>query len=339
MHRPHRFDPPWIDFFTRPCPWFTKQLKTFPQFSRLPRELQLTIWEFAVPCRQIVCLSYPASLSDNDDDFSEEPFEIRLRYSRPGMLRACYDARVAGLRHFTPAFKSYLPSPVRFNFDRDYMELNIEMVEWIAHTHREKQSPLIETPLVKNLAVSVPRQLTAEDVVLICRYFTGLESLLINEAELDRSRPAAGYPCTFSPKAANFIARHRWGELRRIIMRPKLEKWVPPVLIIGTDTQWAWHALNFSWVVCRPVDHVDSMDWQPTITTPSLEYVPRLAAVSGPSSALTVPNDTTTDRLLEEYVQEHYNIRSWVFEDISIRFRVLDAKSGLDFEKDWPGRR
>ena len=127
------------------------------------------IWELAEPCRQVVCLSYPAPLTEDTVDFPDVPFQIRLRYSRPGMLRACYEARVAGLKHFTPAFESYLPAPIRFRHDHDYLELDIGMVEWIAYTHREKRLPLVEPPKVQCLAVSLPRQMKAEDVVLICR--------------------------------------------------------------------------------------------------------------------------------------------------------------------------
>ncbi|PVH79462.1 hypothetical protein DL98DRAFT_631316 [Cadophora sp. DSE1049] len=346
MHRPYKFDPPWIDFFTRPCPWFKKQLKSFPQFLRLPRELQLIIWELAVPCRQVVCLSYPASLSEDNSNLSDEPSEIRLRYSRPGMLRACYDARVAGLKQFTLAFESYLPSPVRFNFDRDYLELDVDMVEWIAHTHREKRLPLVEPPKVEYLAVSLSRQLRAEDVVLICRYFTGLRVLLVNEPEPNRMVPTGGVPCTFFQKDANFIARHRWTDLRKSIVRPirgvrpKLDKWTPPILVIGTDTQWAQHALKAFNINYGPnADPVDSMDWQPTIGIPSLEYVPRLETVRGPMSAVTIANKKTLNSALIGDLKDHMRIRSWVFEDSSLRFRVLDSKSGLDYDKwDWPGR-
>ncbi|KAH7407233.1 hypothetical protein BKA64DRAFT_742901 [Cadophora sp. MPI-SDFR-AT-0126] len=346
MHRPYKFDPPWIDFFTRPCPWFKKQLKSFPQFPRLPRELQLMIWELAVPCRQVVCLSYPSSGSETNTNLSNEPFEIRLRYSRPGMLRACYDARVAGLKKFTLALESYLPSPVRFNFDRDYLELDIGLVEWIAHTHRETRLPLDDPPKVKHLAVSFSRQMTAEDVVLICRYFTRLRVLLINELEPNRMVPTGGLPYLFSQKDANFIARHRWTDLRKSIVRPirgvrpKLNKWDPPILVIGTDTQWAQYALKRIKIKQHlDADPADSMDWQPTINIPSLEYVPRLEKVRGPQSAVTISKESALNHALKDYLSDHVKIRSWIFEDSSLRFRVLDSKSGLDYDKwDWPGR-
>ncbi|KAG4422836.1 hypothetical protein IFR04_004058 [Cadophora malorum] len=352
MHRPYKFDPPWIDFFTRSCPWFRKQLTSFPHFPRLqvfpePKEIQLMIWQLAEPCRQVVCLSYPASLSEDNVDFPDVPFQIRLRYPRPGMLRACYDARVAGLKQFTPVFESYLPAPIRFRYDRDYLELDIGMVEWIAYTHLEKRLPLVEPPKVQCLAVSLPRLLRAEDVVLICRYFTGLGVLWINEAEPDRMIPTSGVPAEFFPKEANFIARHRWTDLRKSIVRPirgvrpKLDQWNPPELVVGTDTQWAQHALERLYVTFRPRNvSVDSMDWQPTIRIPSLEYVPRLETVRGPMSTVTFARDTKLKCAFMNDYREHARMRSWVFEDSSLRFRVLDSKTGLDYDKwKWPGRR
>ncbi|KAH6721815.1 hypothetical protein BKA61DRAFT_666554 [Leptodontidium sp. MPI-SDFR-AT-0119] len=274
MQRPHIFDPPWIDFFTSPCPWFTKQLTTFPQFPRLPRELTLMIWERAIPCPQVVSLTRPtAERPDVGLQPSDAASDRHLQYRRPSMLQACYDVRVAALKHFTPAFKPYLPSPIRFNFDRDYLELDMHMLEWIATIHEEKGVALVEPPKIKHLAVSHYRQFRAEeDIVFICQYFSGLDILMLNEPEVGDSISTSGFIHVFKPQDAGFIARHRWKVLRRPIMkkirgvRPKLNKWHPPTLFVGTHTQWAQHTLIPLSVNIRrkSVSNSNLMDWQPT---------------------------------------------------------------------------
>lgn len=49
MYQPQKFDPPWVDFFERPCPYYFKQYLSFHKFSLLPPELQLLIWEVFEP--------------------------------------------------------------------------------------------------------------------------------------------------------------------------------------------------------------------------------------------------------------------------------------------------
>ena len=157
----------------------------------------------------------------------------------------------------------------------------------------------------------------------------------------------SGVPARFFPKEANFIARHRWTDLRKSIVRPirgvrsKLDQWNPPELVVGTDTQWAQHALQRLHVSIRShAVPVDSMDWQPTISIPSLEYVPRLDTVRGPLSTVTITRDTEPKGALIDDLREHAKMRSWVFEDSALRFRVLDSETGLDYDKwKWPGRR
>lgn len=262
------------------------------------------IWERAEPCRQLISLSLPniasaaetaALVAASTPLRLTEPLDVYLQYRRPGLLHACYDARIAGLKRFTPAFKSYLPSPIRLDFDFDYLELDMHMVEYIASVHEESGLTPVEPPKVKNLAVSHYRQIRGEDFVLICQYFSGLERLMINEPEINDSTSTGGYPNMFQPLDANFIARHRWKDLRKPIMkkirgiRPKLTKWGPPALLIGTDTQWAQFALKSVKItfldIPRPIpcpgpssrpSNPDIMDWQPTINISSLEFIPRL---------------------------------------------------------------
>ncbi|KAL2073042.1 hypothetical protein VTL71DRAFT_10366 [Oculimacula yallundae] len=352
MHRPYKFDPPWIDFFTRPCPWFTKQLTSFPQFSRLPKELQLVIWELAEPCRQVVSLSCPSvswmALSRRGDPAPE----IYLQYRRPGMRKACFDARVAGLKHFpsTPAFKSYLPSPVRFNFDRDVLELDMHMMEWIATVHEEQRIPLVEPPMVKNLAVSHYRPFRLEDLVLICQYFTGLDVLMLHEPELGSNQlPSKGMLHDLSPKQACRIPRYRWIEILRPIrsaipgVRPWLHKWVPPTLTTGTVTQWARLALTPRALRRRDPEEdrePNMMDWSPTLSIPSLEYSPRLELPSGQISNISAGHKEAVKWAWEyDSSLEVAIMKSWVFENAALKLFNIDGRKVKDIDSlSWPGR-
>ncbi|CZT04352.1 uncharacterized protein RAG0_10851 [Rhynchosporium agropyri] len=348
MQRPRKFDPPWVDFYTRPCPWFVKQLTSFPQFSKLPREIQLTIWEHAQPRRQVVSINCREVDLKAVPDPDESP-AMTLEYRRPSMIEACSDARAAGLRCFTPALNLYLPSPIRFNFDHDVLELDMHMMEWIASVHEDGQLPIEDTTLVKNLAISHYRRFRAEDIILVCQYFSGLESLMINEPEIDDSFPSAGMPKLLSPSEASFNSRYRWKGVEEMIkkkisnVRPKLDHWVPPLLLTGTDTQWASVAFRrriHQLHVFPSARNSNLMDWLPSFNIPSLGYSQKFALASGQISSITYQRTDDGSWSLEGVSGlEMFNMVGWVFEDSNLHFYISDSDiaKGLD-ELDWGGR-
>ncbi|KAK6581999.1 hypothetical protein PZA11_005696 [Diplocarpon coronariae] len=227
------------------------------------------------------------------------------RFSRliPEILHTCYDARVAGLKIYKKAFFQYVRETIYFDFDRDYLELDVRTVEHFAEKSEYGNVPLLEPPKVKNLAIMSGRPIRGEDLVFYCQFFTGLERLAINEQSLSSSpstdplihmqNSAPMVPHTFQPDQNSF--RHNWDKLRGPIMkrvpfvRPALKEWKPPLLIIGTETQWEQHSKQMVDMV--PVwGGVDpnSMDWESTVIIPSLEYVPRLETVSSRGVGLSI---------------------------------------------------
>jgi hypothetical protein len=77
MHRPAHFDPAWIDFFVNPCPYMRKQMTAFPQFPSLPKELQLKVWEEALPGPRAIYINEIAYIAEeaageNDATASED---------------------------------------------------------------------------------------------------------------------------------------------------------------------------------------------------------------------------------------------------------------------------
>src|SRR3954463_6318484 len=107
MHRPLFFDPPWVDFFKKPCPYFISQRDKFTLFPNLPKELQKMIWEEAFCDRRQIFIQK----ADGPED-EELPPGTTLRPGArrrkkmilqssakiPAILHVNYDARQAGLK-------------------------------------------------------------------------------------------------------------------------------------------------------------------------------------------------------------------------------------------------
>ncbi|PBP23735.1 hypothetical protein BUE80_DR005388 [Diplocarpon rosae] len=331
MQRPNFFDPPWIDFFTKPCPYFIKQLTTFPQFSRLPRELQLMIWATVVPERRVIQLIGPDSAQTSlPPGTPPASFRLCIRFSIPPILSTCFDARAAGLKIYEKAFVSYLQRPVYFDFDRDYLELDVRTIEYFAGMSEDRDTPLLEPLKVKSLALMNDRPLRAQDVVFYCKLFSRLERLAISEPGpstfpsprlalyVQNSVPTV--PHTFLPGQNSF--RHNWDKLRAPIMkrisyvRPALAQWEPPLLIIGTDAQWEQHSKNAAdiapaWGGVDP----NSMEWESTVVIPSLEYIPRLGTVSPRDGVVSIGKNRlrTGAGFADSDEREHHDTKSLLF--------------------------
>ncbi|PBP22036.1 hypothetical protein BUE80_DR007110 [Diplocarpon rosae] len=331
MQRPNFFDPPWIDFFTNPCPYFIKQLTTFPQFSCLPRELQLMIWARVVPERRVIQLIAPDSAQTSLPPGNPPgAFLLCISYSIPPILCTCYDARVAGLKIYEKAFVSYVQRPIYFDFDRDYLELDVRTIEYFAGLSEDRDTPLLEPLKVKNLAIMNDRPLRAMDLVFYCKLFSRLERLAISEPGLSPSsspipslyiqNSVPTVPHTFLPDQNSF--RHNWDKLRAPIMRrvpytrPALTKWEPPRLTIGTDAQWEQQSENPADIapVWGGVDP-NSMEWESTVVIPSLEYVPRLETVSHRGGVVSIGQNGLGTELgyADSDEREHHEIKSFLF--------------------------
>ncbi|EKD12720.1 uncharacterized protein L3040_006869 [Drepanopeziza brunnea f. sp. 'multigermtubi'] len=325
MQRPQKFDPEWIDFFTSPCPYFVKQLTTFPQFSRFPREIQHMIWERAIPDRRVVQFTAPDAIQRSLTTPTGS-FVLRIRYINPSILLACSDSRAAGLKMYEQAFAPYVRRPIYFNFERDYLELDTRTIEYFAELSEDNIVELEQPPRVKNLAVATRRALRGEDLVFYCQFFSGLERLLVKEPDTPDTpntpsiaRPQL--PHTFQTDQPSF--RHNWENLRAPIMkrvpfvRPALEKWEPPLLILGTDSQWSKHAKGEAqpeaeWGGLDPSSPTP-MEWEPTAFIPSLEYVPRSETVGPRGAVVEYVRERFDDSIAETEQEEHESIKSSLF--------------------------
>ncbi|KAM3084366.1 hypothetical protein ACMFMG_001528 [Clarireedia jacksonii] len=136
MHRPATFNPPWHDFFHRPCPYFKSQ-HSFGMFSKLPPELKIMIWSLAIEVPQLVQF-----VCDNGPDPTQD--FLRAKYTIPAVLHVCRDSRAQALKSYTPILERTLSYPLYFNFKNDYMLVKgegsmslFERLSYQAHAGKE----------------------------------------------------------------------------------------------------------------------------------------------------------------------------------------------------------
>ncbi|KAE8448789.1 hypothetical protein EG329_008791 [Mollisiaceae sp. DMI_Dod_QoI] len=281
MYRPKEFKPPWIDFFTRPCPYYIKQHTAFPKFSLLPKELQLLIWSFVEP----ECRGTSLNLRTGPGGIADDDFQLSLLQKQPGILASSFDSRAAGLKLYQPILGAFLGSQaplVYFEFKTDILDIDYELIVMFDILSRSISAELNHLPSIKRLTV-VMRDQTMHELHLlrICRHFTGLNWLAIIEQDTERTRD--GIPHTFAPTQKSF--RHDWAKIRPFIRAPmsfvrdKLTDWKPPTLTIGSISQWFWRQTRmrerrqFETKLQEVIG--GEMEWEPTVFFPRLDYVPR----------------------------------------------------------------
>lgn len=258
-------------------------LNVTDQASHRPRELQTMIWESVVPERSVVritCQRSPRpSLYVHPDSFA-----IDLDYKVPSLLLACSHSRAVALKYFSKALVPYLPHPIFFCFDRDYLEIDWEVMEYFADLSEDHDFPFVDLPRVRNLLIRTQRDVRHDDLVRFCKLFSGLERLLLEEPEMG-AVDAGLLPVSYQPDQPS--PRHNWNHVRAPVMvkvdgvRPALEEWKPPLLVIGTGSQWKRRAGGE-----RSGSDSDAMEWVPYMVLPSLEYVPRLGTATSYGNAI-----------------------------------------------------
>jgi hypothetical protein len=92
-------------------------------FSRLPPELKLMIWSFAIDTPQLVQFACDGG-PDPTEDF------LRVNYTVPALLHVCRDSRAQALKSYTPILETTFSYPLYFNYKVDYM-----LVEGLGSLH------------------------------------------------------------------------------------------------------------------------------------------------------------------------------------------------------------
>jgi hypothetical protein len=197
MHRPKKFDPPWIDFFTNPCPYFLSQTKQFQCFSKLPKELQLMIWKEAIGDGRIV----PINLHFDVDKMVPllrrySDWEGRARFLAsgefrqllslrpadrpPAVMSACRDSRAMAKKVLSPAFAAQTNSRMFFNFSKDVLHFQWDSAARL-FCERSPNFGISRTHLesMRSLALSFNAIPNIVLFILIFRAFTKLKEVVI----------------------------------------------------------------------------------------------------------------------------------------------------------------
>lgn len=276
MHRPKTFDPPWIDFFTSPCPHYINHYTKFTLFSDLPKELQLLIWSFVEVDRQNIHIASSKTKGDQEIDpltgrrkDSVGPLCYTSKYETPALLHTCYDSRKVALKSYRPAFTAQLGHPVYFDFKNDsllFLSSRIVM-EFLADTPGFGVSPS-HVGSVRSLVILSPDKISSRKVRITCRYFSGLENLdVVHQYTRPITDSSTLFPLVIDPKKHVFV----WDPSRPYITAPipdfrgPLEGWTPPRIRAGSVEQWQ-RAVDL-----LKGDKGDPMDWNYTIVLPGLE--------------------------------------------------------------------
>ncbi|KAH6682656.1 hypothetical protein B0J14DRAFT_673039 [Halenospora varia] len=281
MYRPATFDPPWIDYFTNPCPYYIKQYKSFPKFLQLPAELQLMIWEAVEPEARVVVVTHRSLRSDDDisrwlsGPFASDPIFCKIfvpHHSIPAILSTCYNARKAALKHYEFAFANLFAAsnfrPQRFNFEIDTLQMTVDSLDVLFKRHGASRSLITtrERATLSYLAIEGYNNLDDYKrlLALVCFYFRGLKQVFLCFTgqiwEWDYLSAGRKGPVTKHPHEIEFF----WQPLRRSIYGMNLRypgfidglggNWEPPILTFGHRDQWR----------TAKVLEKDGMDWETT---------------------------------------------------------------------------
>ncbi|KAF4636837.1 hypothetical protein G7Y89_g1252 [Cudoniella acicularis] len=254
MYRPKTFDPPWIDYFTRPCPYYVKNYLSFPKFPLLPKELQLLIWEEAAePESRIIKVvkkfDYIAPEPSYEDDV------LIAHYKVPGMFRASYDARRVISKRYNWAFYKEFFYPIHINFNMDVLQMRAEDLDDLildlgGFDHRARQKvPAYSKKAAKlsYLALEGFAKLSGyfDLLTLACMYFSKLKHIFLaftgGMYQWDPLSAGSHCPVTKNPDEIAFFWSGVEGKIKKSPLlkgRYRLDKWKPPILTFGHQDQW-----------------------------------------------------------------------------------------------------
>lgn len=273
MHRPKTFDPPRIDFFTSPCPYYVNQYTKFTLFPGLPRELQLLIWSFTqskaqtigvlTKCKRERDAADQLACSRNDSSC----FHL-IAYKPPILLHVCHDSRMVALKSYCLAFQEQFARPIYMNFEKDGLLLtSIYAARCFYASTPSLGLSAHNMDSLRSLTLYAHQDISVADFQALCKNFTGLEVL-----------------CCLCPFTARYPAikcqyltgvnpgnRKFWDKSRPFITMPTnsrgtLRNWKPPVLLVGTREQFMRER--------EARMPGEPMDWSYTVVLPSLKFTP-----------------------------------------------------------------
>ncbi|KAH8601895.1 hypothetical protein B0O99DRAFT_736233 [Bisporella sp. PMI_857] len=301
-HRPVKFDPPWIDFFPSPCPYMTKQYTAFPKFSFLPKELQRTIWSFSIPDPRAIIVDEHIPNDDSDIPRCRTTAVVPV----PGILHACYESRVEGLKIFSAAFAKPFDHSIYFNFDLDILVFTSKDArDMFVLKQHFLGGPLSEFSRMKYIGSQQSTRLRSEDYAFFFAWFPKLSHLLMEgwdplwRIPLPNLLPKPRWPADHNKCYIDNIKRlsasykHYYKRAYSHYFHAETEltsalpsDWTPPVITSGNHREWAnlWAKTEGkmgwtigkeeTWGTVEKATAEEPMDWEPNPPLLSLEYKP-----------------------------------------------------------------
>ena len=243
-----------------------RRATTFPKFPELPAELQLIIWEFAIPDPRVITYT-----SRDWSSYYKWKYRHNSIYSLtqtlPGIFHACYNSRVEALKRYKLSFAVELCKPIYFDFARDTLEFgDFGALEAFSKRSTSWTGSSMEADDILTLAITLDHSLHPHNFTLICSNFARLEELKVRERDDSFNRRETGMEDIPPLKVfeseeiaghtplGGLLARIRWnieargGDLHR--------GWKPPRVVVGTERQWEF-ALQAN---ASDYDEVEVMD-------------------------------------------------------------------------------
>jgi len=220
--------------------YFRRAPISFPQFAKLPGELQLKIWKFAIPEPRVITYSSRPFTEIYPPNTHKSIY--KLTYTNPGILGACYDSRTEALKRYQPAFTIELGHPIYIDFTRDIFEFG----DFAAlQAFSIKNSPFSgskgEGDRILTLGITISKYLDEHRFTLICSNFAALKTLMVRETEYWTRRSLRGVPLN---RYESKDIERSWPRITSRV-RSNIQArggdwsaWRPPVVVRGLLDQW-----------------------------------------------------------------------------------------------------
>ncbi|KAF8848821.1 hypothetical protein BDZ45DRAFT_774520 [Acephala macrosclerotiorum] len=91
----------------------------FSLFDKLPTEMRLKIWGYAIPTDRVVAITDKRYKLEELGPHGKFFAEISARYTIPAAMQSCQEARTELMKQYTPILKEQLRGAIPFNFQYD----------------------------------------------------------------------------------------------------------------------------------------------------------------------------------------------------------------------------
>lgn len=220
----------------------------------------------------------------------------------------------------------------RKDYDRDFLQINFELLVRIGKVYQNAPREANDLHLVKKLVVELRSAFLREaQLVKICRYFSGLKVLYV----MERDTPATNQGIPSLYRSHEGSRRHNWNNIHRQIKAPiplvrdQLSNWVPPILSFGSVMQWEESRPRIQKIKFEKIREGD-MDCTTTVEFPSFDYIPLYQSL-GPKR--------TYDLIIASGVEKPYNKKENPIVENFFKRRERDKKALQKIRQSASGRK